>query len=36
VKALIDPTTFEDDNYFFGHIIYVDDDAVISTLKNDL
>ncbi len=35
VKALIDPTTFEDDNYFFGHIIYVDD-AIISTLKNEL
>jgi hypothetical protein len=35
VKVLIDPTTFEDDNYFFGHIIYVDD-AILSTLKNEL
>ncbi len=35
VKVLIDPTTFKDDNYFLRHIIYVDD-AIISTLKNEL
>ncbi len=35
MKATIDPTILEDDDCFFGYIVLIDD-AIMSTLKNEL
>jgi hypothetical protein len=35
MKAITDPITIEDDDYLFGHIVFIDD-AIMSTLKNEL
>jgi hypothetical protein len=35
MKAIINPTTLEDDDCIFGQIVSIDD-AIMSTLKNEL
>ncbi len=35
MKATTNPIRIEDNDYFFGHIVFIDD-AIMSTLNNEL